>query len=169
MLAQLIIPPELIDIILDTEPSNEWLTAIVDLETRLTAIRSGPRVAARQSLDNVAEKLRIKAADKLRRFFINQLTPYRTSIALDLHALQESLLKYRSFYAFLQRHAPRQAHEVQKAYVAAIAWYYETGFRRYTRALERIRLKSLGRDENAPQAQASEGSLGKLSVFRNCT
>lgn len=178
LLSKIVIPPELINIILDTEPGDKWIPAIEELELRITAIRSGPRVAARQSLDNVAEKLRIKvrlhpsrrgilcsvsfaqAADKLRRFFVDLLVPFRTSIATDIQAVQASqFLKYRFFYAFLQRHATRQAHEVQKAYVAAASWYYETGFRRYTRALAKVRARSLGKDESVP-GQSADGSLG---------
>ena len=60
LVSSLLIPPDLIDIIVDTEPSEVWINAVADLEDRLTAIRSGPRVAARKDLDDVAEKLRIK-------------------------------------------------------------------------------------------------------------
>lgn len=128
---------------------------------KLSAIRSGPRVEARKSLDVVSEKLRIKvrphdlskeqkltlvsnqATEKLRQFFIDLLTPYRTSISTNIQVLQSSsLMKYRDFFTFLQRHAARQAHEVQKYYVSTVQWYYETGFRRYTRALEKIRVSA---------------------------
>lgn len=60
VVASLTIPPELIDVILNTEPGLTWLPAIAQLEAKLTAIRSGPRVTARKSLDDAADKLRIK-------------------------------------------------------------------------------------------------------------
>lgn len=65
VLASMIIPPELIDIIIDTDPSERWLEAIEMLEQKLTAIRSGPRIAARQDLDMAAEKLRIRVSRTL--------------------------------------------------------------------------------------------------------
>lgn len=157
----LVLPPDLITLILDTTPDESWLPAITLLDTKLSAIRSGPRVAARQTLDEVSEKLRLKvrcvvwaianylaksklslqATEKLRQFFIDQLTPYRTSISANIQVLQSTiLLKYRDFFTFLQRHAARQAHEVQKTYISTAQWYYETGFRRYTRSLEKIRV-----------------------------
>jgi len=72
-LSRLIIPRELIDLIVDTEPNDAWLIGIIELESRLTAIRGGPRVASRQNLDTVAEKLRIKASF----FFVKTLSSYR--------------------------------------------------------------------------------------------
>lgn len=138
------IPPALVDLIFDADPTSEaFCTAVVELEARLTAIRSGPRVAARTSLDGAAEKLRVRAAERIRTMFVEALTPLRTSIAHDLYALQQSVLRpRRPLYVFLQRLAPRQAHEVQKFYVSTAKWYFETGFRRYVRALERIRVRS---------------------------
>jgi predicted Ser/Thr protein kinase len=79
--------------------------------------------------------------------------------------LQSSILtKYRSFYAFLQRHAARSAHEVQKAYVSTAQWYYETGFRRYVRALERIRAKSYYREEPIGSATHQENPLSMAII-----
>ncbi|GAA94732.1 uncharacterized protein L969DRAFT_87539 [Mixia osmundae IAM 14324] len=137
------ITPDLVRKITETQIDETWLEAIARLESHLLAIKTGPRVAARQSLDNVAELLRIKAAEKIRAFFVEALMPYKTSIAPNLQILQTSvLLRYRELFAFLQRHALKTAHEVQKVYLTHIRWYYETGFRRYVRSLERIRARS---------------------------
>jgi hypothetical protein len=159
--------------VVDTEPSDSWLPMISDLEARLIAIRSGPRLETRKTLDAAAERIRIKvrssprqcgppvsdcaqAAERLRGFLINLLAPYRTSVSSSLQALQAGvLLKYRPFFAFLQRLAPRQAHEVQKSYISTAAWYYETGFRRYTRALERIRVRRAAPSRSSERAQIS--------------
>ena len=63
--SQLVLPPELISVIMETEPGEKWIPAITQLDSRMSAIRGGPRVAARQSLDDVAEKLRIKVSPSL--------------------------------------------------------------------------------------------------------
>ncbi|MBW0524702.1 hypothetical protein O181_064417 [Austropuccinia psidii MF-1] len=136
-----IIPPQLILTIINSEPGEPWLNAIKDFEIRLTALKT---LALEQrptdSFDNVADKLRLLAAHKIRSFFINALGPFRASIATNLQITQSSfLLKYRPLFAFLQRHSARIAHEVQKAYVGTARWYFETGFRRYVRALEKIK------------------------------
>lgn len=94
---------------------------------------------------------------------MNSFTPYRTSITPNFAIFHISILnKYRSFFAFLQRHSARAAHEVQKAYISTAQWYYETGFRRYVRALERIRARSVVRTELVGSV-ASESSLSLFS------
>lgn len=105
----------------------------------------------------------------LRSFLINLLTPYRTSVTPNLSIFQSSVLtKYRSFFAFLQRHAARTAHEVQKAYISTAQWYYETGFRRYVRALEKVRLRSIAKEDPMGVVSNTDGSLcefGRVSVL----
>lgn len=76
---------------------------------------------------------------------------------------------FRPLFSFLQRHAPKQAHEVQKSYVAAAAWYYETGFRRYTRALEKIRWRSStsgAEPDGFADGAASQESGGLGAMFQ---
>jgi hypothetical protein len=51
-------------------------------------------------------------------------------------------LKYQPFYAFLLRQSPRIAKQVERGYVNAARAYYETGMRRYTRALSTIRART---------------------------
>lgn len=105
----------------------------------------------------------IQVTFALRGFLINLFTPYRTSITPNLAIFHISIInKYRSFFAFLQRHSARAAHEVQKAYISTAQWYYETGFRRYVRALERIRARSVTKTEPVGSV-ASESSLSLFS------
>ncbi|CAL1700934.1 unnamed protein product [Somion occarium] len=103
---------------------------------KLIALKARARVKAARDMIDVAEGLRIVAATKLRGFFLNMLQPIRTSMTTNMQVVQTSIwLKYRSLYAFLQRHAPTVASEVQRAYVGAARTYFETGFRRYIRSL----------------------------------
>ncbi|KAI9629797.1 hypothetical protein KEM48_012623 [Puccinia striiformis f. sp. tritici PST-130] len=114
-----VIPPSLISTIMNTEPSEAWLPAIKELEIRL-----------------------ISLPHKIRSFFISAFAPFRVSITTNLQITQSSfLLKYRPLFAFLQRHSARIANEVQKAYVGTARWYFETSFRRYVRALEKIKAR----------------------------
>jgi vacuolar protein sorting-associated protein 52 len=54
----------------------------------------------------------------------------------NMQVIQTSiLLKYRSLFTFLQKHASNVASEIQQSYVGAARAYYETGFRRYCRSL----------------------------------
>lgn len=59
-LESITISPALINTIMDSEVSPTWIQAVRELDAKLAAIRSGPRVEGRRSLDRVAEALRLK-------------------------------------------------------------------------------------------------------------
>ncbi|KAI0832302.1 Vps52-domain-containing protein [Trametes gibbosa] len=140
LIVDLCVPPALATLILDTRVNEDWISAIVEFERRLNTLRLRVRVKAARDLSEVAEGLRIVAATKLRTFFLALLEPIRTSMTSNLQVLQSSVwMKYRPLYGFLQRHAPNVAHEVQRAYAAAVRTYFETGFRRYLRCLSWIK------------------------------
>ncbi|GAA5980753.1 hypothetical protein JCM10908_001765 [Rhodotorula pacifica] len=137
--ASITIPPSLITTITDSEINSAYIAAVYDLDARLGAIRGGARVESRRSLDEVAEGLRVTAAAKILPHLVSLLKPYTTSITPSLPSLHTRLLALKPLFDFLRRHAARQAHEFQKAYVQTVRWYLETAFRRYVRALEKIR------------------------------
>lgn len=57
------ISPRLIKSITDASEVNPgYITAITELDAKLGAIRSGPRVDGRKNLDTVAEALRLKVS-----------------------------------------------------------------------------------------------------------
>ncbi|GAA5971384.1 hypothetical protein JCM21900_004314 [Sporobolomyces salmonicolor] len=138
------ISPALVHTIVETEIDHNWITAIVELDAKLGAIRGGARVETRRKLDEAAEALRLAASSKILAHLTSLLKPFTTSLSPSLSALQtRSLLPLKPLFDFLRRHAARQAHEFQKAYVATVRWYYETGFRRYVRGLEGIRARTM--------------------------
>ncbi|KAK0555530.1 Vacuolar protein sorting-associated protein 52 [Tilletia horrida] len=99
----------------------------------------------------VAEGCRVMAATKIRPALMAPLNSIRSSVTTNLQVLQSSVLlaqHYRPLYAFLARHASRVSIDVQRAYVAAARLYFETGFRRYTRALTTIRNRSIPQEIN---------------------
>jgi len=102
-------------------------------------------------MDNIVEALRVKALTQLPLFLLSLIRPLKsasTGLSTNLAVLQTSLLlKYQRFYAFLLRQSPRLAKQVERGYVNAARAYYETGMRRYSRALGQIRLRTVERSE----------------------
>lgn len=148
LLVDLCISPELATLILDTPVGEPWIPAIVEFENRLDAVKVRVRVKAARDLAEVAEGLRIVAATKLRTFFLAMLQPIRSSMTTNMQVIQTSvLLKYRSLFEFLQRHAPPVASEVQRAYVGTARTYFETGFRRYIRSLGYLKARWVEKNE----------------------
>ncbi|WAR60928.1 hypothetical protein PtB15_13B179 [Puccinia triticina] len=164
-----VIPPSLISTIMSTEPNEAWLTAIEELEIRLVSLRTSSfEKRPIDTSDHVADKLRLVAAHKIRSFFISALSPFRVSITTNLQVTQSSfLLKYRPLFAFLQRHSARIANEVQKAYIGTARWYFETSFRRYVRALEKIKARGWVKVGLVGDAQSSPTVLDDSVVSQS--
>jgi hypothetical protein len=103
-----------------------------------------------------------QAATKLRVFFLSLFQPIRTSVTTNMQVLQTSVLtKYQPLFAFLQRQAPSVAQEVQRSYISAARMYYETGFRRYVRSLDWVKVSLLLTNKN------TISSFFRLATLRN--
>ncbi|GAA5823300.1 hypothetical protein JCM3770_002190 [Rhodotorula araucariae] len=138
-LSSIVLSPSLITTITDTDVDDAWIPAVRELDAKLGAIRGGARVDSRRTLDEAAEALRVAASFKILNHLVSLLKPYTVSISPSLASLHATLLSLKPLFDFLRRHAARQAHEFQKAYAQTARWYLETAFRRYIRALEKIR------------------------------
>ncbi|KAE8268646.1 hypothetical protein A4X09_0g3692 [Tilletia walkeri] len=185
LLSTITLRPALVNQIFDTEPDPSWPAAIGELENVLVATASSfPSTSSATSTTSpsdmkavkeardVAEGCRIMAASKIRPALLSPLNSIRSSVTTNLQVLQSSILlaqHYRPLYAFLARHASRVSIDIQRAYVAAARLYFETGFRRYTRALTTIRNRSLAQDasvligEEVPAAGFGANAVAFLS------
>lgn len=150
LLSDLIVPTSLVLTIRDTEPKQNptlWLKAIQELEEKLVSVQArGAKVKAARELDGVLEALALKAMHALPPFLLTLIRPLRSAskgLSTNLAVMQTSLLlKYQPFYSFLLRQSPRHAKQVERGYVNAARAYYETGMRRYVRALSTIRVRT---------------------------
>ena len=142
MLESITLPPPLLDVLYDSPCTDAWLAPIQTLDRALSCVRSGPRVAARQDLDLALEGCRQVAAHKITQHLAAQLRPFTDSTELSAASLHATLANKKPLFDFLRRHAPRHAHELERAYAATLRWFFETAFRRYVRALEKARLRS---------------------------
>jgi hypothetical protein len=75
------------------------------------------------------------------------------------------LLKYQPFYAFLLRHAPKVAKQVERGYVTAARSYYETALRRYTRSLGVIKGRTVEKTELIGSGTSDIGASGYKEVY----
>jgi hypothetical protein len=149
LLADITLPPALVLTLRDTQPSQNpdlWLSAIAQLDEKIHAVRSRGKVRAAKEMESVIDGLRLKALTQLPPFLLSLIRPLRspsTGLSTNLAVLQTSLLlKYQPFYAFLFRQSPRLAKQVERGYANAARSYYETGMRRYARALGAIKART---------------------------
>ncbi|TFK55898.1 Vps52-domain-containing protein [Heliocybe sulcata] len=148
LIEDLIIPPPLATLILDSDCGEPWILAVEQLERLIGTYKARMRVKAAKELAEVAEGLRIIAATKCRGFFLALIRPMRHSMSTNIQVIQTSVfLKYKPLFTFLQRQAPEVAQEIQKTYISSARTYYETGFRRYIRSLGWIKARTVEKSE----------------------
>lgn len=155
LLSDLVIPTSLVLTIRDTEPAANpqlWLDAISELESKMTAVKArGTKVKGARELENVLDALALKALHSLPPFLLTLIRPLKSAskgLRTNLAVMQTSLLlKYQPFYTFLLRQSPKHAKHVERGYVNAARAYFETGVRRYARALGQIRARSQVKEE----------------------
>jgi hypothetical protein len=173
LLSGIILPPALILTIRDTTPSQNpdlWLSAIIQLEDKITAISNHPNVRATQEILPIIDALRNKALSQLPVFLLGLIRPLKsasTGLSTNLAVLQTSLLlKYQPFYSFLLRQSPRLAKQVERGYVNAARAYYETGMRRYARALGTIKNRTVEKTEliGVVSSEAAQAVLNKTPI-----
>ena len=154
LIEEIVISPTVTQTIRDTFPAqapDKWLGAISELESKLGSIKARRKVKATQELSGILEGLRAKALERLPSFLLSLIRPLRsasTGLSTNLAVLQTSvLLKYQPFYSFLLRESPSLAKQVERGYVNASRAYFETGTRRYTRALSQINTRMVDKPE----------------------
>lgn len=174
LLGDITLPPSLVLALRDTQPGQNpdlWLQAIVQLEEKMAALKSHTGVKATADMEGVIEGLRLKALTHLPPFLLSLIRPLKSAskgLSTNLAVLQTSLLlKYQPFYAFLLRQSPKIAKQVERGYVNAARAYYETGMRRYARALAQIRARTVEKAvplgvvlPDAQSTNASDGAAG---------
>lgn len=130
---------------------------------RLKASRHSPTTSTPLTRSTLTSLSYPQATQKILDHLIHLVQPYTLSITTPLATLQTTqLAPLKPLFDFLRRHAARQAHEFQKAYVATTRWHYETAFRRYVRGLEKLRLRGVERGEPiGAVAMGAEEALGE--------
>jgi hypothetical protein len=174
LLSDITLPPSLVLTIRDTQPSANpdlWLQAVSQLDEKVTAIQSRGKVKASHEMESIIDGLRISALTQLPPFLLSLIRPLKSAskgLSTNLAVLQTSLLlKYQPFYAFLARQSPKIAKQVERGYVNAARGYYETAFRRYTRALGVIKARTVDKTEliGTTSVTADTGATGGYKVL----
>jgi hypothetical protein len=77
---------------------------------------------------------------------------------------QQNFLRFKDLFSFLNRHQPVLAGEICQAYLNTMRWYYLNQFTRYEKALEKLKLHAidkndvLGHEDTSRKATVLSGS-----------
>lgn len=139
----IIVPPRMIDIIVDGEVNEEYMRTLEILSKKLKFVEVDPMVKASKAIKDVQpelEKLRQKAVSKVFDFIVQKLQALRKP-KTNIQILQQSvLLKYKYVISFLKEHSKEVYGEVRAAYIDTMNKVLSAHFRAYIQALEKLQL-----------------------------
>nr|XP_043606974.1 vacuolar protein sorting-associated protein 52 A [Erigeron canadensis]XP_043606975.1 vacuolar protein sorting-associated protein 52 A [Erigeron canadensis] len=143
----IIVPPRMIDIIVDGEVNDEYLRTLEILSKKLKFVEVDSMVKTANALKDVQpelERLRQKAVSKVFEFMIQKLHALRKP-KTNIQILQQSiLLKYKYVMSFLKEHGKEIYNEVRAAYTDTMNKVLSAHFRAYIQALEKLQLDIAG-------------------------
>ncbi|XP_030934710.1 vacuolar protein sorting-associated protein 52 A isoform X1 [Quercus lobata] len=139
----IIVPPRMVDIVVDGEVNDEYMRTLEILSKKLKFVEVDPMVKASKALKDVQpelEKVRQKAVSKVFDFIVQKLYALRKP-KTNIQILQQSvLLKYKYVISFLKEHGNEVYIEVRAAYIDTMNKVLSAHFRAYILALEKLQL-----------------------------
>ncbi|XP_071703715.1 vacuolar protein sorting-associated protein 52 A-like [Rutidosis leptorrhynchoides] len=139
----IIVPPRMIDIIVDGEVNDEYMRTLEILSKKLKFVEVDSMVKTSNALKDVQpelERLRQKAVSKVFEFMIQKLYALRKP-KTNIQILQQSiLLKYKYVISFLKEHGKEIYNEIRAAYTDTMNKVLSAHFRAYIQALEKLQL-----------------------------
>ncbi|XP_062110988.1 vacuolar protein sorting-associated protein 52 A isoform X1 [Humulus lupulus] len=139
----IIVPPRMVDIIIDGEVNDEYMRTLEILSKKLKFVEVDPMVKMSKALKDVQpelEKLRQKAVSKVYDFIVQKLYALRKP-KTNIQILQQNiLLKYKYVVTFLKENGKEVYVEVRGAYIDTMNKVLSAHFRAYIQALEKLQL-----------------------------
>ncbi|CAI0402966.1 unnamed protein product [Linum tenue] len=139
----IIVPPRMVDVIVDGEVNDEYLRTLEILSEKLKFVEVDLLIKTSKALKDVQpelDKLRQKAVSKVFDFIVQKLQALRKP-KTNIQILQQSvLLKYKYAISFLKDHGKEVYTEVRSAYIDTMNKVLSAHFRAYIQALEKLQL-----------------------------
>ncbi|KAI9793943.1 MAG: hypothetical protein M1833_000512 [Piccolia ochrophora] len=158
------ISPTVVRKIAEGPVDEKWVWALGELEKRRKATeakgREQPKTKAIQDIKPLLESLTNRAIEVIRDYLVSQIKALRSPNINAQIIQRQSFLRYKETFAFLARHHPNLAKEIGQAYINTMRWYYLTHFTRYQKALEKMKLYVIDKQDAVGQEeQSKKGNL----------
>ncbi|AEO67018.1 a5ae9709-9914-4c60-a935-81fd8966bee7 [Thermothielavioides terrestris] len=147
---ELSIPPTAVSKISEGHIDEAWVKVLAEVDKRATAQKKNAQHAQTKALADVGpllEKLVLKAVERIRDFLVAQIKALRSPNINAQIIQQQNFLKFKDLFSFLHRHQPVLAGEICQAYLNTMRWYYLNQFTRYEKALEKLKLHVLDKND----------------------
>ncbi|PNY23998.1 Vacuolar protein sorting-associated protein [Tolypocladium capitatum] len=152
LVEELSVSPETISKISGGHIDESWAKMLSEVDRRAeahkkkTSLGSAHNKAA-EELGPLLEKITLKAVERIRDFLVAQIKALRSPHINAQIIQQQNFLKFKDLYTFLNKHHATLADEISLAYMNTMRWYYLNQFGRYEKALGKIKLHVLDRND----------------------
>lgn len=139
-ISQAVISPQLVHNICTAEVNEAYIAFVDELHAKARFVKDdkAQRTKAYKEIHASVDKLRSRAAQRVRDFLLQKIGALRKRMT-NVQILQQAvLLKFKTFYAFLQEHAPDKAAEVLEAYSATMSSIFLRLFKAHIGDLTRM-------------------------------
>ncbi|EFJ12526.1 hypothetical protein SELMODRAFT_446594 [Selaginella moellendorffii] len=174
-LEEIVLPPNMIDAIVDGEVNEEFVRNLQILSRKLQFIAEDPGAKGSAALRDVEpefEKLRLRSVAKGRDYIIQRIYALRKP-KTNIQILQQNvLLKYKYLATFLRDHGKEAYQEIRAAYIDTMNKVLSAHFKTYIQSLEKLQLDIatrndlIGVEERAGMfSRGRENMKNKSAVF----
>ncbi|KAL7915615.1 Sac2 family domain-containing protein [Trichoderma velutinum] len=158
LVEELSVSPDTISRITTGHIDELWAKTLIEMDKRASVIKklSGTQQGkASEELGPILEKLILKAVERIRDFLVAQIKALRSPHINAQIIQQQNFLKFKDLYTFLHKHHAALAEEISQAYMNTMRWYYLNQFTRYERALAKLKLHILDKNDVLGQEDAT--------------
>ncbi|KAI8927959.1 Sac2 family-domain-containing protein [Entophlyctis helioformis] len=152
-----VVSPDLIRKIFEGEINEFFLQHLADLNKKMAYVKSRQEKKIRgfKDVGPELERLRMKAAEKIRDFLLKKIESLKTPNTNITFIQQSVFLKYKELYWFLMERYSDVALEVHANYVVTVSSYLSASFEKYIKSITKFqtviadKLDLIGCEESA--------------------
>ncbi|KAK2834059.1 hypothetical protein Q7C36_014760 [Tachysurus vachellii] len=142
---ELLVPSTMINVILESPVTEQlFLEQLHELNNKINLAKelSFRETLACADIQDIVDRLKIKAVSKIREFILQKIYSFRKPMT-NYQIPQNTLLKYRFFYQFLLANERTVAKEIRDEYVDTMSKIYYSYFKSYSSRLLKVQYEDV--------------------------
>ncbi|KAG7804806.1 hypothetical protein KL944_000552 [Ogataea haglerorum] len=163
----LIIPPAIINSIIDDKIDEKWVENIAFLAEKkeiYSKYSSETQPKCLPELVQLLDLMELKVVERIRDYLIKQIKALRKQ-TVSSQVVQSEMLEVKEIFTFLQEKNRKLSNDLCQAYCHTMRWYYYQNFVKYTSSLERLRIHKVEKNVLLGALEEEAGSSGAGSFF----
>ncbi|XP_060743232.1 vacuolar protein sorting-associated protein 52 homolog [Tachysurus vachellii] len=165
---ELLVPSTMINVILESPVTEQlFLEQLHELNNKINLAKelSFRETLACADIQDIVDRLKIKAVSKIREFILQKIYSFRKPMT-NYQIPQNTLLKYRFFYQFLLANERTVAKEIRDEYVDTMSKIYYSYFKSYSSRLLKVQYEDVADKDDLMGVEdtAKKGFFSKPSL-----